>query len=366
MHRVVPRALLTAIAVGCGPIVPVLGGDTSAAGSGGTTSHGSALDTGDAPPDVASADDGGATETVPNLRVAFFGDHGLGAESEATLALVLSEGAALLVVLGDYDYVNDAAAWEEQLDAALPPEFPVLAVAGNHDVPAWDDYEAVLEDRLFAIQDAECAGEIGVQMACRFRGLDLLLSGVGTMDPASAVDHEDFLLQGLAGSDAIWKICAWHKNQHDMQTGGKTDEVGWEAYRICQAGGAIIATGHEHAYGRTRSLTALGDREQGHGAYGSPEQMNVTPGSTFVFVSGLGGQSIRDFESDHEQDTWWASVLTSNRHVVNGTEVEDFTASAGVLFIDFHVDGDPRRARGWYKTIAGEVIDQFDIIAGDP
>jgi hypothetical protein len=174
----------------------------------------------------------------------------------------------------------------------------------------------------------------------------------------------DYIEQTLAQSDAIWKICAWHKNQHDMQLGGKHDEVGWGAYRACQAGGAIVATGHEHTYGRTRTLTDLGNHDAGHGAVGELDTVTVRPGSTFVFVSGMGGNEIRDFEADHADDTWWATQYTSNVYVQNGDAVEEFEAKLGVMFIDFHVDGDPYKARGYFKNLAGEMIDEFTIFAG--
>jgi predicted phosphodiesterase len=301
--------------------------------------------------------------TPENLRVAFFGDHGLGSDSIATLELVRAENAEFLVILGDFDYIDEPTTWHEQLDEGLGPDFPMFAVAGNHDEAEWDGYREVLMDRLGPIVGAECDGEIGIQMDCEYQGIQLVLSGVGTMDPESDVSHEDFITQTLAESESIWKVCAWHKNQHDMQLGDKGDEVGWEAYQNCQAGGAIIATGHEHTYERTLTLTDVGNRKAGHGAVGEPEVMQVGPGSTFVFVAGLGGVGIRDFEPDHADDTWWATQYTSNVYVQNGDPIEDFTAEIGVLFIDFHVDGDPYKARGYFKNLAGEMIDEFEIYA---
>ena len=41
----------------------------------------------------------------------------------------------------------------------------------------------------------------------------------------------------------------------------------------------------------------------------------------------------------------------------DGELVEVQTGSFGALFIDFNVDGDPKKARGQFKTIAGTVID---------
>jgi hypothetical protein len=96
-------------------------------------------------------------------------------------------------------------------------------------------------------------------------------------------------------------VCAWHKNQRDMQIGLKSDEVGWDAYRICQDGAAIVATGHEHSYARTRTLIDVGNEQTGHGAYGADDTMLVSEGSNFVFVAGTAGQAYRSY--DHRTTT---------------------------------------------------------------
>ena len=38
----------------------------------------------------------------------------------------------------------------------------------------------------------------------------------------------------------------------------------------------------------------------------------------------------------------------------------------GALFIDFHVDDDPRKARGYFKNIRGQVVDSFTVISEAP
>jgi hypothetical protein len=379
-----PRATLLALGiVACTFDVPAPGDDgteecTAHAGVDAATTPSESADDGssDAP---LSAGDGSAGDTtgtgggVPirpteeNLRVAFFGDHGLGAESVATLELVRSEDADLLVILGDFDYGDDPTAWHEQLDEGLGEDFPMLAVAGNHDTAEWCGYREVLLDRLAPIADADCEGEIGVQMGCRYRGLELVLSGVGTMDPPGDTSHEEFIADRLFESEQIWRVCAWHKNQNDMQAGTKGDEVGWAAYQACQQGGAIVATGHEHSYARTRTMTDLGNEDVGHGATPDHHTMQVGPGSTFVFVSGMGGASIRAYnEALHDDDTWWSTIYTTDHYRREGEVIEGHDVELGVMFIDFHVDGDPYKARGYFKNLDGEIIDEFDIFADEP
>jgi hypothetical protein len=44
----------------------------------------------------------------------------------------------------------------------------------------------------------------------------------------------------------------------------------------------------------------------------------------------------------------------------NGT-VMSGTAAYGALFIRFHVDGDPKKARAYFKDINGRLADEFTI-----
>jgi hypothetical protein len=170
-----------------------------------------------------------------------------------------------------------------------------------------------------------------------------------------------FIRSALAADNSVWTVCNWHKNQNDMQVGGKGDEVGWNAYRECMNGGAIVATGHEHSYSRTLTLTNVGNRTAGHGAVGAHALVELAAGRNFVFVSGLAGVGIRDYEAaGHDDDTWWSSYYTSNRWLKNGAAMSG-TATYGALFVRFNVDGDPKRARAYFKDVNGRLADEFTI-----
>jgi hypothetical protein len=297
-----------------------------------------------------------------NLRVAFIGDQGMGIGARQVLELIRREGAVLVVHAGDLSYGQAAPSeWEAQIDRALGPAFPYLVAVGNHDLDDWEGpagFAALLAARLLRTPSVQCHGQLGLNMSCSFRGLEILLSGVGSY----GVEHEAFLESELARSTALVRLCVWHKNQHDMQVGGKTDEVGWAAYRICAQYGAPIITGHEHSYARTLTLTALGARELGHGATGQPTLVRAAINSTFVVVSGLGGHSERARTLDHEPDTWWASIYANDHQLRNGEQTGSLPAiEPGALFIDFNADGDPTRAHAFFKTVGGTTADDFDI-----
>lgn len=298
--------------------------------------------------------------TDANLKLAFFGDQGVNAQAQRLLELVVDEKVDALVVLGDLSY-GDATpvAWEAQLNNALGEDFPVFVVVGNHDLVDWDGengFAALTRKRLTRMPDAHCEGEYSVKAKCTFRGLSFVMSGVGTVGS----EHEQYLESALLSSDAGFRMCLWHKNQHDMQVGSKEDEVGWEAYQVCARHGVPIITGHEHSYSRTLALSAVGDSAQMHGATGDADNVELFPGRTFTIVSGLGGQSRRVRTKDHALDGWWAAVYAEGSQIkdgmVSGTEAQ---IQDGALFVTFNVDGDRQKARGSFKTVDGVVQDEF-------
>lgn len=294
----------------------------------------------------------------PDFTVAFLGDQGLGPDSEAVLALVKSEAADMVLHQGDFDYVDDPEGWDEQINLILGSSFPYFASVGNHDLAEWPSYQQKLVERLARIPEATCIGDIGVNATCHYQGLFFVLSGVGTL----GFNHEAYLHDQLAANgNMVWRVCSWHKNQRPLQVGLKTSDVGWEAYEICREAGAIIATGHEHSYSRTKTLSDTTTQTVATSCLDNPETPDtdicLSRGKTFVFVSGISGQGIRNQDRclptvpPYGCNGEWAKIYSS-----------DQGATHGALFIRFHVDGDPNKAVGYFKTIDGDVIDSFEII----
>jgi 3',5'-cyclic AMP phosphodiesterase CpdA len=281
---------------------------------------------------------------VPEITVAFIGDQGSGSSADAVLQLIKNQGADMVIHGGDFDYSSNPTAWDKKITTILGADFPYFASIGNHDTDAWsgtNGYRAKLQARLNRIPDAQCSGDLGVKSTCTYKGLFFILSGVGT----TGSGHEAYLADQLAQTDAIWRICSWHKNQRLMQVGGKSDEVGWSAYEACREGGAIIATAHEHSYARTHLLDHVGTQHVASTA----NTLQLEEGKTFVFHSGLGGSSIRDQELD---GPWWASIYTSTQG-----------ANYGALFCTFNANGVANRASCYFMDIDGVIPDQFEVIS---
>lgn len=282
-----------------------------------------------------------AVETPPEFKVAFVGDQGLTPDAEKVLRLIRDEGAQALIHQGDLDYANDPAAWEKMMDANLGKGIPVFVAIGNHDKKQWPEYQARITERLKNFPEAHCEGEIGISETCTYKGLYMVISGIGTMGKDK--DNEAYLKEKLAQGHAIWKICNWHKNMRKMQAGLKGNETGWDVYEICRKQGAMITTGHEHSYSRTHLLSDF--KKQKIAAKESP--LKLEPGKSLAIVSGLGGKRIR---SQWVQGDWFAAVYTSKQN-----------ATHGALFCTYHVDGNPRKAHCQFKNIEGEVADDFTL-----
>lgn len=157
---------------------------------------------------------------------------------------------------------------------------------------------------------------------------------------AASDEYAAYLEAELSTSSNIWRFCSWHKNQTNMQVGGKSNEAGWDVYNACLKHGGIVATGHEHSYSRTFLMNDFEHQTVAH----TSDLLEIGPESSFAFVSGLGGRGIRQQKTTGD---WWASVYSANQN-----------ASYGALFCTLT----DNRAECRFKDISGGVPDQFTLV----
>jgi hypothetical protein len=230
--------------------------------------------------------------------------------------------------------------------------FPYFVAVGNHDAPAWNDYSVYANNHFTAagvtLDDANLLDQ---KYAFLWRGIQFVFVG----ENGNNDEFAQFIDDQLDPNEPNWKVCGWHKNQRAMQIGGKGDEMGWDVYENCRLNGAIVTTGHEHSYERTKTLTDM-ENQVVDTVCSETNELCVGPGKTFTIVSGLGGVGIRDQERclpttpPYGCNGEWASIFAS-----------DQGANYGALFMIFNAGGDPLRASGYFKTIDGRVVDQFDV-----
>lgn len=288
--------------------------------------------------------------TVESVKVAFLGDQGLGEDSVLVLQLVADENADAVIHLGDFDYVDDPAAWDDQINGVLGEGFPYFSVIGNHDRAAWETtesltgYQDTISNRLESLADATCSGDVGLDSVCEFKGVTFVFSGIGTL--GNDADHLVYLENQLASSTTVWKVCAWHKNHRLMQVGDKSTEVVMAAYDLCRSYGAIIATGHEHSYARTHLLSSFENQT----VVSSESDLVLSEGQSFAFVSGLGGRPVRAQNDELAANTWWGAVYTATQN-----------ATHGALFCEFNANGQLGQGECYFKNVDGERVDEFSL-----
>ena len=281
--------------------------------------------------------------SLASTKVAFIGDQGMGSASLAVLSLIADEGAEMLMIQGDLAYAdNSAMQWDANITNTLGRDFPVLTVVGNHENFEWPLYQRLIQQRIDRASGLSCTGDTGVKANCRYGNLQVVqvapaiyeVGGVKAVD-----DYPGFLQSSFAGSDAPWRICAWHKTMGAMQTSYKGDSTGWGVFDACLDAGAMIAMAHAHTYSRTYLLSDYRTQTVAH----RNSLMTLEPGRSFAFVSGLGGRDIREQGSSGD---WFASIYTSAQG-----------ATYGALFCDF----EETTADCYFKAIDGSVPDQFRL-----
>ncbi len=299
-------------------------------------------------PNFAPSPDG----TPANFKIAFIGDQELGTDAVAVLNLIKSEGASAVVHSGDFEYNDNPAAWENQINSVLGPDFPYFASVGNHDERRFygtNGYQALMAARMNRL-GISWDGDLGVKSSFKYQGIFFLLTAPDVL----GTGHDIYIRDKLAADYSIWSISSWHKNMRLMQVGDQSNQTGWGVYEESRKGGAIIATAHEHTYSRTHLLSncqnqTIADTSDtliiNQDQPGTPED----EGTSFVFVSGLGGRSIRN---QNLSGAWWASIYTSTQG-----------AAFGALFGVFNVDGIANKAHFYFKAITDTVTDDFYVIS---
>jgi len=296
-------------------------------------------------------------------KVAFIGDTGNGTNFVNVLKLIKSQGAHAVIHLGDFDYNYDADGFFATVDANLGSNFPYFIAVGNHDLTSWNTgcgdpdgcYAQFQKDRLQRLSITPDDSNLNDQMySLIYKNLKLVFVG---QDGITAGDntYAPFIKSQMQNDNSLWKICAWHKNQTEMQVGSKANEMGWNVYETCKDYGAIIATAHEHSYERTKTLTDFSSKII-DSSCNTQNKVCLAKGKSFAFVSGLGGNSIRNQDRclpttyPYGCNGLWAKIYTTDQN-----------AQYGALFITFNINGNPNAAKGEFITPGGQIIDSFTI-----
>ena len=280
------------------------------------------------------------------LLVAFIGDQGgstyLSSDLDV-LNLIKNEKAQLVVHQGDLGFEHDNPdEWDEKISSTLGKDFPYIASQGHHDKP-WNQYQIKLQERLNS--DLICNGNLGIKSTCTYH--NLLFTVIAPGEYTDDSDYDSFVQEQLRDNDSYWKICSMHNDMYSMQAEAKLNKTGMEVFEACRNGGAIVATGHQHFYARSGNIIEFVEpnNQRIDLEWSESNKLRVKEGSTFTFISGLGGSPVTN-QAYYE---WPVNYATEQN------------AAHGALFCIFNAGGQPNKAYCYFKDVDGAIVDSFTI-----
>ncbi len=335
------------------------------------------------PTDNVETDPGTLLTTPPNFKVAFIGDSGKDAGFESVLNLVRDEGADMAILPGDLSYGSTAAnadAWAQDIRNILDPYwqssgkmsefgtncnlFPFFISQGNHDTGSqWTDpntgYRKFLKDRLnchgVVWDDAGHNGDwLGTRSSWAYQNLFMTsVAHEGELGGANQAEVAQYVYNKMNNNQYLWDIAFMHRQQAAMQVGDKGDSTGWDLFENARKAGAITLVAHSHVYGMTWVLDSMSTQHVVDNLVPltiwneDPGRNRI--GRTFNVDAGSGGIGVRsqtrcagnnNYQYPYGCNGEWASVMST----------QDANYNHGAYFIEFNVDGDPRKARSYFKT----------------
>ena len=294
-------------------------------------------------------------ELPEEIKIAFIANQGYNQSAYDVLALLTAQEPDLVVINGNLGY-DSYDYWSDMMSIF---DIPFIASIGASDKVDWEYYKPDIENNFN--DDVVCEGITGDQMTCVFKGISFIISGVGTTFETQG--HLTYINDSLK-TDSEWKFCVWNKANKDLRISNKedNDDLIFDYYDVCRKQGALIVTGYDMSYARTKTLASFEPIT-------TEDNYNIEPERTIVFMSGLGGYANETYNcANHDTDTWWSTIFTENYYLNKGLEIAkscDTTLNTefnyGALFITINPNGEEHVAHSEFITVDETVIDSIDI-----
>jgi hypothetical protein len=217
----------------------------------------------------------------------------------------------------------------------------------------------------------------------------MLESGIGELSGQNGEDYLNFAEAAFQQyPDYGWKLMSMHKNQRELQLCTKRDTQGYDIYEIARKYGAIVNNAHEHSvrspphppssfpalasineqpaipqqYARTYTMSDMSSAAalEGGIVVGNGNDVNVGNGTTYMFVNGLAGFSVRNECTGLGSRPWWASWAAGNGNKGNLQPASQAT-SHGFMGCTFKPNGVADRADCFFEDVNGLRFDEYSV-----
>jgi len=345
-----------------------------------------------------------STEGIPfpEITVALIGDTDVNSAFADALALVKSESPDILMINGDFAYLNDgegldefyeyAATWKQRLLEQIDIEnVAVIGSLGNHEVDPNSGDNAMEERFLQYFDDFRtpsnglgnaCTGQPTLSVSadvtlvnevCNFGNLSIVVSGINQLytDGFSTEFFEGALDTKLSDiPDSNWSLVGFHFSLASMNRAGKdTDQATHAFFDSIREYGAIGVQAHTHSASASCSISS--PFVEGQPVVCDPQYLGdmavrgLARGTGIFLDSSLGGRDVRSKSpclNNGGDCTHLADLVTAQGYSFQDGPDQDISPRIGVFFIVFNEGGDPSRARVYFKDQSGAVIFQFNVI----
>jgi len=319
----------------------------------------------------------GATST--STKIAFIANTGVNSDFQNILNLIKNEQADYIVHAGDFDLQSNPELFASTITTTLGEAFPYLYVIGDQDEPYWNSdcfnqkecYTTDMLNRLAANQleltlpnkdtvqeNEQHTNQFFDTYALDLGAVHLVALGLGDFDTSDsgtgATEYAPFITNTFEKSDASVKICVFHETMFEIQVGNQIDSIGWKPFEACREQGALIVTGSDHSYSRSKTIRNYPEQIIST-IWSKNDLLRLEPGTSFIVNAGLGGanyslqERCKPITAPFGCQGEWASIYSINQ-----------AAKPGVFFIEID-ENQPTKATAYFKNTDAQVIDTFNL-----
>lgn len=320
--------------------------------------------------------------STQEITVALLGDTGAYRDFQEVINLVNEERAEIVMINGDLGYGATPQKWRETLLKEIDPNIQlVIGSLGNHDFERGrhDDYVSIFHGLRNAKNSlaVHCSGGVTIEKGkdiaaldevCTFGNLTVIASGIGQIFTKSY--FEDRLKEKLSAKPpGNWALVGYHYTLASMNPGIKPNENTYKFFDLIRKFGAIGAQAHTHTVMAScpiQSEFKANASPACHPGFGSDLSDRFVEDGTGIFIdSSLGGMPPRNRRRCRQPGdagcAHMVDLITKEGYTrADGLAKADF-AARGAVFIRFNINGDPTRARAYFKSVDGREVFSFNI-----
>jgi hypothetical protein len=312
-----------------------------------------------------------------STKIAFVANTGSSATFTHILDLIKSEHADYVFHAGDFDLQQNPALFASIISSILGETYPYLYTPGDKDVETDLWYgdckkeacysnellkKSAANDLLLEYPEVQQESSFDTY-AVNLGNVHVVALGLGDLDTSNTgigtTVYAPFITKIFSESEAPLKVCVFHETMYQAQIGNQIDSMGWQPFESCRQQGALIVTGGDHSYHRSKTILNYPEKMVSK-VWNQSNMTRLEPGTSVLVNSGLGGalfslqERCKPITPPYGCLEEWASVFSLSQE-----------AEPGVFFVEVAAE-QQTLAKAYFKTTNNQLIDSFSISLWEP